>query len=136
MSCRACVAAIAGLLLASCAPKFEGSGKLHAGGDELHPSLCRVLVQATGIELSDDFGSKLKVTIPPARIEAFREITGPASISYDGRGGHSVAPSCGTLSLRGQGYHGGGRRAASGKLSLSCSGPPAVAGDFEFEGCF
>jgi hypothetical protein len=55
--------------------------------------------------------------------------------SAPGRAPAPLGP-CGSLTMRGEGYHGSGKRAASGRLSLSCRGEVAISGDIDFSGCF
>jgi hypothetical protein len=123
--------------LVGCEPKFEPSGSLTIDGAPFQPTLCQVLAGETGIELTDAAGARLKLTLPPVTLEAFREIGGTPSATFEASGKAVVtSASCGTLKLRGEGYHGSGKRAASGALSLSCTGPLTATGTLSFTGCF
>lgn len=123
--------------LFGCEPKFKQTGSLTINGAPFQPTLCQVLVGATGIELSDAAGARLKLTLPPVTLEAFKEISGTPSASFEAGGKAAVtSASCGTLKLRGEGYHATSKRAASGELSLSCAGSLTATGTLQFSGCF
>ena len=135
------VAALAALLVATsvvgCKPKYEATGALSIGDAAFATTACHVRTDATGIELLDAAGSRVQLTLPPARLEAFREMQGTAEVRYEPRGKPAVdLGRCGTLLLRGEGYHEPSRRAASGRLSLACSGNAAASGELSFAGCF
>ena len=130
--------AAAGACLVGCAPKFESQGALSIGGAPFRPTVCHVLTSCTGIELSDGTGARLTLTLPPQRLDAFEDITGVPSLTFDPGAGKPpfAASACGSLTLTGEGYHGSGKRAASGRAELSCSGDSEVQGDLKFKGCF
>lgn len=119
--------------LAGCQPKFESKGSLAIDdGTELRPVSCTVM-PGTGIELEDAQHARLRLTIPPVVIDAFREQRFTPDVRYEPAG---KAPrsfdKCGTLVLRGEGYHGSGKRAVSGTLSAPC----LAKGEVTFSGCF
>ncbi len=127
---------VVALLLAGCAPNFEPHGSVRIDGVPFEPVKCHVLPSG-GIQLYDAVGQKLELALPPMRLDAFRQIRGTPSATFlkSGAPGVSVG-ACGELVLTGEGYHGGGRRAASGSVSLDCAGPPRVEARLEFQGCF
>lgn len=130
--------AMATLALAGCAPKLKRSGKLWVDGLEYKPDTCHVLTDRTGIQLVDVTGVRLELALPPARLDFMSEISGTPHVTYVGGPAKPMLDlgTCGTLTMRGEGYHGSGRRAASGRMSLVCSGAASVSGELTFEGCF
>lgn len=132
--CSAAGLGVAAIVLAGCAPTFESDGTLMVGSSAFRPTTCHVLTRATGIELGDGSGRRLVLTLPPQRLDAFRDITGAPSVQLEPGG--ASASACGTLTLTGEGYHGSGKRAASGKLALSCDDPPGIHGELSLRGCF
>jgi type 1 fimbria pilin len=134
---RASVALVASLLViagAGCRPKFAPHGELTLSGEPFRPTACRVLVGATGVELADAAGSRLELVLPPQTLDAFRDVKGTPRAQLTRPSGARVdLGACGALTLTGEGYHGEGRRAASGHLVLACDGG---AGTLDFEGCF
>jgi type 1 fimbria pilin len=124
---------------AGCAPRFQGDSSITIDGAAFQPTMCNVLAGAQGgIVLVDAAGTRLTLGLPPARLDAWREIAGAPHARLEPAGGKPPVDlgACGSLTLRGEGYHGSGRRAASGNASLSCSGGAAVRGDIHFTGCF
>jgi hypothetical protein len=89
-------------------------------------------------ELADRSGTRVELTLPPATLKAFRDIDGTPSVKVEPGPGRPavVVGACGSLTLTGQGYHGSGKRAARGRMSLDCGGPLPVTGDLSFTGCF
>lgn len=132
------LALVAALLLGGCEPDFVPTGTVTVDGVSFLPDDCRVLTCPTGIELRETGGGRLRLGLPPQRLDAFREISGRPTVSYFTRAGGPAREfgTCGSLTLTGEGYHGGGRRAASGRVTLDCSGPPRVTGSLSFTGCF
>jgi hypothetical protein len=124
--------------LTSCKPEFTSTGSLSIDGKEFVPTSCRVLAPCTGIELTNAAGASVQLTLPPARLDAFEDVSGSASLSYmPGPGATAIeGGACGRLTMTGEGYHGGGKRAASGQATLACEAPVKVSGDIKFEGCF
>jgi hypothetical protein len=125
------------VLVAGCAPKLESKGSITVEGQPFTPALCQVLVGGVTIELSDAKGAKLGLALPPQRLDAFKTISGTPTVTYQPTTGPAaeLGP-CGTLELTGEGYHGSGKRAASGKMKLSCAKDVKVEGDYTFSGCF
>jgi hypothetical protein len=135
------LAALSILLLGSavgCKPTFEiKTGALEVAGKPFAPSACHVLTCPGGIELLDSVGARLELALPPARLDAWRDIGGVARVRLAPAGEPETdLGSCGSAILTGEGYHGEGRRAASGKVSLECHGPPTAQGVLAFTGCF
>jgi hypothetical protein len=130
--------ALAVAMAAGCTPTFEPKGTLWIERAPFHPIACHVLTCGTGIELRDANHNRLEIRIPPQTLNAWQTIGGSATARWiAGSSGATVdLGSCGSLTLRGEGYHGSGRRAASGHVSLSCSGTVAAAGALDFSGCF
>lgn len=123
-------------LALACQPKFEPKGSLTIDGAAFSPTSCQVLSGHSSIELADAKGARLGLSLPPQNLNAFQDISGTPSASYTAPGGQTVElGACGSLTLTGEGYHGSGKRAASGKMSLSCASPK-VAGELSFSGCF
>ena len=121
-------------VLSGCAPKFKPEGTLTLGGAPFVPVRCRVLGKELGVELSTSEGWTLDLVLPWARLNAFEEVKGEPHLVSQPIGGALVeADRCGSLLLRGEGYHGEGKRAVSGQLSLSCE---AARGELTFSGCF
>jgi hypothetical protein len=131
---------IASMILAAagCKPTFEPTGTMSIGGAPFHPTACHVLTCETGVELIDPNRGRLELTLPPQPLKAWQTIGGGASARWIA--GSNSAPvglgACASLTMRGEGYHGSGRRAASGHASLSCTGAVAAAGTLDFSGCF
>lgn len=125
----------AALACAACEPTFESRGALTIAGAPFDPTACRVLTAPPGVELRDASGARLEVTLPRARVDAFREAHGSAGALYraavDGRA--VDLSGCATLSIRGEGYHASGRRALSGGATFAC---PRASGRVTFSGCF
>jgi len=120
----------------ACQPTFEPAGSLSIDGATFTPTACRVLTRG-GIELSDASGARLELSLPPARLEAFKDLSGSPIARYTPSGRSAVElGACGSLTLTGEGYHGSGKRAASGTTSLDCSGGVTLKGDLSFTGCF
>lgn len=129
---------LCGLLAAGCKPSFESEGALSIDGQPFRPTRCRVLVDATGIELANETGRRLELTLPPATLRAWREIHGTPTVKLHAAAGAPATDlgPCGSLTMAGEGYHEPNRRAASGRLSLSCSGAASLQGELRFSGCF
>lgn len=127
------------LACAGCQPTFESEGTLTVGGTTFRPVACHVLApRATGVALNDSEGRSLELTLPPAILDAWRELRGTPStaLTLPGQPPTDLGP-CGLLTLEGEGYHGQGKRAASGTASLDCAvGAAAVQGTLTFSGCF
>lgn len=120
----------------ACAPEFRPEGFLTVEGLDLSPTACRVLTDCTGIELRDAASTRLRLTMPPTRVDTFEEASGPATATLTRASGETVElGDCGTLRLEGQGYHGQGKRAMSGTVRLDCGGG-ATSGELTFTGCF
>jgi hypothetical protein len=129
---------VAGIAVAfgACDPDFQPEGELTVDGELFAPTRCRVLTDSTGVELRDATSNRLRLTLPSGRIEAFTEISGPARATLTRPGSAPVElGECGTLRLRGQGYHSQGKRAASGTATLECAGGE-TGGELSFSGCF
>jgi hypothetical protein len=126
------------LATVGCRPTFEPNGTLWFGGAPWRPTECHVLTCGTGIELFGPArGGHLELTIPPQTLKAWQTIGGAANVRWTGTNGSPVdLGQCASLTMRGEGYHGSGKRAASGRVSLSCRGTVAVSGDLDFSGCF
>lgn len=124
-------------LVCACEPVFERkSGSLTVDGASFVPTRCQVRPSG-GLELADAGGARLLLALPPETLNPWRDVSGVPMATYTAPGG-TVAElgSCGRLTLTGEGYHGGGRRAASGTMSLRCGPSPLVSGEFTFSGCF
>lgn len=121
-------------LLWSCRPKYSGTGSLTTESGPFQPTQCHVLgTRATGIALADDKGTSIEVTLPPAILDAFQEIGGPARATIITAGTPRDLGACSTLKMKGEGYHEPERRAASGTVSFAC---PGLTGEHSFSGCF
>lgn len=123
--------------LLGCEPTFSSEGSLSIDDAEFIPVRCHVLTGATGIELEDASSTRLSLTLPLTRLDAFKETSGAPRARYDvaGKAPITFGP-CGSLTMRGEGYHGGGKRAASGKLTFACAGGAKASGEVVFRGCF
>jgi hypothetical protein len=121
-----------------CKPRFEHTGNLTVGGTAFHPVGCHVRNSCTGIDLVDHDGRRLELTLPPQTLRAWESIGGTAHVRWiSGPVASSIdLGPCGMLTLRGQGYHGDGKRAASGHLSLACASAPSAKGALDLSGCF
>lgn len=125
------------LLTAACEPKFKSRGALTIQGETFQPTSCQVTLAPGGITLGNADGAQLALVIPPTRVDAFRSYSFTPTVTFQARQdapGRALG-TCGTLTLRGEGYHGYGKRAVSGRVSLVCSGG-ATSGYLEFSGCF
>jgi hypothetical protein len=124
------------LAASACQPKFEPSGSLTIDSMRYEPTTCHVLTSG-GIVLQNATGSRLELSMPPARIDAFRDIdiTPRAKWVVPGKRPVELGP-CGSMTLTGEGYHGSGKRAVSGRATLDCSGDVSVKGSLSFTGCF
>lgn len=119
-----------------CRPVFEGTGTLVVGGVPFNPTACHVLTTG-GIELLDVAGRRLVLTIPAQVLDAWKEIRVTPRVAWQPGPGAAVdLGACSSLLLRGEGYHGEGRRAASGQVTLTCPGETAAGGELRFSGCF
>ena len=142
MQRSACNTRIAIVLLeigaVGCEPTFKSQGTLLIQDADFRPISCHVLVEDFGIALQDAPGARLELSLPPARLDAWRSVSGvPRARFMPSNNARVLDPgACGTLTLTGEGYHGQGKRAVSGQVSLSCSGEVTVRGDFTFSGCF
>lgn len=119
-----------------CEPKFRGKGALVLDGTAFTPVRCRVLApRATGIELTDASGATaLSLELPPVTLRAAEEIGGSAEVVLTLAGKSPLRlGACARLTLKGEGYHGEEKRAASGTATLDC---PQAQGTFSFSGCF
>ena len=125
-----------GLCAVACRPKFEPSGSLTIDAMSYEPTTCHVLTSG-GIVFQNASGSRLELSIPPTRIDAFRDIdvTPSARWVVPGKPPVELGP-CGAMRLTGEGYHGSGKRAVSGRATLACSGDVDVKGSLAFTGCF
>jgi hypothetical protein len=121
----------------ACEPSFKGTGSLTLDGSPFVPTACHRSSCGTGIVLSDAAGASLELKLPAQVLDAWREVSGPPEVSVQSSASKTTTElrSCGTLTLRGEGYHDGRGRAASGRLSLTCDSPLAVKGEYEFSGC-
>jgi hypothetical protein len=133
-----CIGFVVCVLCNGCEPTFAPTGSLAIDGAPFTPTTCHVLVRATGIELVDAGGTRVELDLPPATLRAFEDVGGTPSVTIDrGAGRPAVSMStCGTMTLTGEGYHGSGKRAASGRMSLDCAGAASVEGELSFSGCF
>ncbi len=124
--------------MSGCKPTFKQSGSIRVDGAPFQPIACHVLTRCQGIELINEVADRLELTLPPARLEAWRELKGTPGLRYLPGAGKTPVDlgTCGSLTLTGEGYHEPRGRAASGSISLSCSGAVTVRGDLEFSGCF
>ena len=122
------------LSLAACQPSFSSRGSFTVEGAAFTPTRCRVLApEATGVALTDAQGRELRVALPPVTLKAFEEVSGTPTVTLQtGDTKRDLGP-CGAAKLVGEGYHGGGRRAAKGELKLECAG---LSGTLDFSGCF
>ena len=71
-------------------------------------------------------------------LRAWEAISGApsAALTLPGEAPINLGPR-GTLTLKGEGYHGEGKRVARGPASLECNaGRSTVNGDLSFTGCF
>lgn len=127
------IAAPLALSLIACAPKFKSEGSLTVGGAPFAPASCRVMAESFGVELSAG-AARVELTLPPRNLNAFQEVNGTPHVRI-APAGQAVRDlgSCGSLILKGEGYHGDGRRAVSGHVSLAC---PDASGELDFTGCF
>lgn len=125
------------VLTTACEPEFNSRGTLTIHGKTFQPTSCQVMLAPGGITLQDADGAQLELVIPPTRVDAFRSYTFTPTVTFHAgqNAPERALGTCGTLTLRGQGYHGSGKRAVSGRLSLACSGG-ATSGYLEFSGCF
>ncbi len=134
-----CSLIVFALFVSACEPKFKAQGAFALEDAVFTPTACHVLApRATGVELTDVTGARLELVLPPMTLEAFTELKGTpgAVLTTSGEAPIDLGP-CGTLTLKGEGYHGGGKRAASGSASLACSaGSAHVMGTLTFSGCF
>ncbi len=137
--CLVAASAFGGLaaLACACAPKLASSGSLLIDGAPFSPATCHVFADRTAIELRDAEGARLELTLPPARLDFERQLSGTPDVLYTSKSGARASlGSCGSLTLTGEGYHGSGRRAASGVITLACAGEPKASGELKFQGCF
>ena len=134
-----CIAmALLGAGAIGCEPTFKSKGTLRIQDADFGPIACHVLVNDFGIALESAPGARLELTLPPARLDAWRSVKGVPRARFTRSNGAATLDlgACGALTLTGEGYHGQHKRAASGQASLSCSGDVTVKGDFTFSGCF
>lgn len=125
------------LLSLGCEPELTAKGSLSVDGVAFTPTVCQVIAGRTAIELGDGKGTLLELSLPPARLDAFKDVSGTPSAKLTRPGGTSAdLGACGSLTLTGEGYHGSGKRAASGHTTLSCGSAPKVEGELSFTGCF
>ncbi|GEM_PF-3917270 len=121
-------------LVAACTPRFRATGRLEIDAAPFEPVSCEVVPCPGGIALGDGAGARLEVGLPPQPLRAWQQIGGTPALTWIGPG---AAPeelgTCGALTLRGEGYHAAGKRAAGGSLSLDC---PRATGELTFSGCF
>jgi hypothetical protein len=134
------VVACGAVALGACQPKFEGGGSLSIDGQTFQPVACRVFPNKTGqlgIELLNAEGARLELKLPKAFMRAGSEVTATPVVRYTPAGSSAASlGECGSLTLRGGGYHVDSHRAASGKVSLACAGTPPITGEFTFDGCY
>ncbi|MEW5850201.1 MAG: hypothetical protein AB2A00_15540 [Myxococcota bacterium] len=128
---------VGGLVTLACEPKFEPHGTLTIQGKTFQPTRCHVVPSPAGIALRDENGAQLDLAFAPTRVDAFTDYSFTPVATFNPGQGAPVLPLgvCGTLKLRGEGYHGSGKRAVSGHVSLACSGGTTL-GTLEFTGCF
>jgi hypothetical protein len=120
----------------ACQPEFEPTGSLMVDSMRFEPTACHVLT-CGGIVLQNASGSRLELSIPPTRIDAFEDIATNPSAKWvaPGKPAVELGP-CGSMTLTGEGYHGSGKRAVSGRATLSCTKDVSVVGSLSFSGCF
>ena len=118
-----------------CEPKFRGKGALFLDGEAFTPVRCRVLPpRATGIELADASSTTLTLELPAETLRAFEGLGGTAEVALTVAGkAPSALGACARLTMKGEGYHGDEKRAASGTATLEC---PQLKGTLTFSGCF
>lgn len=127
----------AAVLALGCQPELTSKGSLSVDGVAFAPTVCQVVAGRTAIELGDGKGTLLELSLPPARLDAFKDVSGTPNAKLTRPGGTSAdLGACGSLTLTGEGYHGSGKRAASGHATLSCGSTPKVEGELSFTGCF
>jgi hypothetical protein len=125
------------LVLVGCRPAFEATGTLSIDGVPWRPNECHVLTRCTGIELVDAQHRRIELTMRPQALNAWRRISGSANVRWSDAGrAPSELGQCGDLTMRGEGYHGDGKRAASGRVSFACTGKVVARGALDFSGCF
>jgi hypothetical protein len=130
--------ALGALLCVGCEPTFKSDpGTVTIDGLSFRPTSCHV-VQGGGVALSTSTGDALELVALTKYMDFNDQVTLLPRARYSPRGGTPVElGECGTLTLRGEGYHGKGKRAVSGQASLSCTaGTTIVKGDLTFTGCF
>jgi hypothetical protein len=128
---------LAALALAGCQPTFKSEGSVTLDGAPFRPSACHTLATG-GIELLEQGGGRLVLTIPPTRLEAMQEFTETPLVRLEPGSGRPAVElgGCGALVLHGEGYHAEGRRAAGGQVSFNCAHGAALQGELSFTGCF
>lgn len=122
-----------------CQPRFKAHGALSVDGMSFEPVACEVLApRSTGVAFTDTTGRGLSLTLPPQRLDAWRELRGTPTVALTRLGQPPrELGSCGELRMQGEGYHGDGKRASSGSIALDCAALEAVVtGALTFTGCF
>jgi hypothetical protein len=121
----------------ACEPRFQGSGKLTIDGAVFVPTTCHRSSCGVGIELGDAAGARLQLVLPPQVLDAWSELSGQSEVKLQKSPGESMSElgTCGTLTMRGEGYHDQRGRAASGHVTVACASPTAVQGEYKFRGC-
>jgi len=124
------------LSTAGCKPEFTSTGNLSIDGKPFVPKSCQVV--GTGVALTNADGARVQLKLPPARLDAFEDVSGSPSLTYTPSPGAAAIEvgACGSFTMTGEGYHGEGKRAASGRADLSCHAAVSVRGRLSFEGCF
>jgi hypothetical protein len=118
-------------------PRFQARGALTLDGAPFQPTSCSALRGKAGVRLASDGGAALTIALPVAPPGAFQTVSGVPRVSVDLAPGPAAdLGTCGQASLRGEGWHGEGKRAAGGHLALDCGGAHRVTGDLEISGCF
>jgi hypothetical protein len=135
------LASIALVFAASCAPTFDAQSALVIDGAPYQPTACQVHAGAYGgVTFIDAHGARLTLALPPQRLDFAGEIGGTPEVRWEPQT-NEIKPAlevgtCGSVTLRGEGYHGQGRRAASGHATLGCTAGAKISGEIRWSGCF
>jgi hypothetical protein len=128
--------------IGGCAPTFDTEkSSLTVDGEVFRPTACQVHVGAHGgVTFTDGNGGRLTLALPPQHLDYAKEINGTPEVQWEAPSTQTKPAvevgSCGALTLRGEGYHGQGKRAASGHATLSCERGAKIVGEIRWSGCF
>ncbi len=119
-------------------PRFKHTGTITVDDTPFEPVACKAITGSlAGVDLYDARGARLTLLLTGVSVRVWANVDGTPRVTYAAPGTAPVdIGTCGSLTIRGGGYHGQNKRAVSGHASLSCSGRTPVWANADLDDCF